>query len=57
MKEKEDNLEIIEGDGSGIDISPVSYYIVPIKPKNGKNKRLIIPEEKKLKNKEKKKKK
>lgn len=55
MKEKEDNLEIIEGDGSEIDMSPVSDYIVPIKPKNGKNKRLIIPEEKKLKNKEKKK--
>lgn len=57
MDKKDDNLEIIEGDGSGINMSPVLDYIVPIKPKDGKAKKLIIPKEKKIKDKQQKSKK
>ena len=55
--EKEDKpLEIIEGDGSEINMSPVSNYIISMKPQNKKSKKIIIPEEKKNKSKDNKKK-
>lgn len=41
-------LEIVSGDGSNIDMSPVHVHINSIKPKsNDKNKKVIIPETKK----------
>ncbi|MBQ9298060.1 MAG: hypothetical protein IJ223_03340 [Clostridia bacterium] len=43
-------LEIIDGDGSNIDMSPVHVHINSIKPKsNEKKKKVIIPKEKKNK--------
>lgn len=39
-------LEIINGDGSNIDMSPVHVHINSIKPKaKSKNKEIIIPKE------------
>lgn len=53
--EKEENkeFEIIEGDGTGINMSPVSNHIISIEQKTKKAKSLIVPKEKKLKNKKK----
>ena len=48
MNSEGKNLEIIEGDGSNINMSPVSDYIVSIQPKNRKSKKLVVPEEKKI---------
>lgn len=51
MEKDEKILEIIEGDGSNINMSPVSDYIISVQPKKKKNKNLIIPKAKKSKNK------
>ena len=41
-------LEIVSGDGSNIDMSPVRTHIRSIKPQtNNKNKKVIIPKSKK----------
>ena len=52
MEKEEKIFEIIEGDGSNINMSPVSDYIVSIKPKKKKTKKVVIPKEKKPKKKE-----
>ena len=52
MEKEEKIFEIIEGDGSNINMSPVSDYIVSIKPKKKKAKKVVIPKEKKPKQKE-----
>lgn len=58
MSEKEDKLEIIEGDGSGINMSPVSNYIISMQPKTKKkSKNVVIPNDSKNKKKFNKKKK
>lgn len=58
MSEKEDKLEIIEGDGSGINMSPVSDYIISMQPKTKKkSKNIVIPNTSKNKKKLNKKKK
>ncbi len=58
MSEKEDKLEIIEGDGSGINMSPVSNYIICMQPKTKKkSKNVVIPNDSKNKKKFNKKKK
>lgn len=46
MERKDKPLEIIEGDGFDINMSPVSNYIISMKPKAKKNKKLIVPKEK-----------
>lgn len=52
MSEKEDKLEIIEGDGSGINMSPVSNYIISMQPKTKKkSKKVVIPNSSKSKKK------
>ena len=52
MSEKEDKLEIIEGDGSGINMSPVSNYIISMQPKTKKkSKNVVIPNASKSKKK------
>ena len=58
MSEKEDKLEIIEGDGSGINMSPVSNYIISMQPRpKKKTKNVVIPNASKSKKKFNKKKK
>lgn len=58
MSEKEDKLEIIEGDGSGINMSPVSNYIISMQPRpKKKSKNVVIPNASKSKKKFNKKKK
>ena len=56
MSNKEKDFEIVEGDGTGIEMSPVSDYIVSIKPQKSTAKEIVIPQEKKIVNKKKKKK-
>ncbi len=52
MSEKEDKLEIIEGDGSDINMSPVSNYIISMQPKpKSKSKKVVIPNASKSKKK------
>ena len=52
MSEKEDKLEIIEGDGSDINMSPVSNYIISMQPKTKKkSKKEVIPNSSKSKKK------
>mgnify|MGYP006988921770 CR=1 FL=1 len=51
MERKSKYIEIVEGDGSGINMSPVSNHIVSLEQKTKKGKKLIIPQEKKVKNK------
>ena len=49
-EEKEDKkeIEVVSGDGSNLDISPVYEHIEAVKPKNNKKpKNVIIPGEKK----------
>ena len=48
MDNEEKKLQIIEGDGSNINMSPVSDYIVSIQPKNRTHKKLVVPKEKKI---------
>ena len=50
-KEEETNeIEIIMGDGSDLQISPVEDWMNDLKPKSSKNKKkVIIPKEKKVK--------
>ena len=47
--EKKKNLEVISGDGSGLDISPVYEHLQACKPKSAKNKpnNIFIPKVKK----------
>ena len=41
-------LEIVAGDGSNIEMSPVSVHLTSMKPKSkGENKKVIIPKSKK----------
>ena len=49
MNDEENKFEIIEGDGSSINMSPVSNYITALKPKKNKNKKIIVPDNKKNK--------
>lgn len=52
MSEKGDKLEIIEGDGSDINMSPVSNYIISMQPKTKKkSKNVVIPNASKSKKK------
>ena len=48
MEEKK-NLEVVSGDGSSLDISPVYDYLNASKPKSAesKPKNIVIPKEKK----------
>ena len=47
-KEKEKDIEIVNGDGSEIEISPVYDHIILDKPnKNEKKETIVIPKEKK----------
>ena len=43
-------FEIIEGNGTDINMSPVLNHIVSIEQKTKKAKKLIVPKEKKIKN-------
>ena len=47
--EKENKIEIVNGDGSTLDISPVYEHIEAVKPKNKdkKPKNIVIPGQKK----------
>lgn len=49
-KNKKNEIEIISGDGSNLDISPVYEYINVAKPKNKekKQKEIIVPKNKKI---------
>jgi len=48
-KEDKKEIEVISGDGSNLDISPVYEHIEAVKPKKGdkKPKNIIIPGQKK----------
>ena len=55
MSNNEKDFEIVEGDGSGIEMTPVSDYIVSIKPQQkNKAKNIVVPQEKKINKKKKK---
>ncbi len=46
--DKKENIEIISGDGSNLNISPVYEHLEPEKPKSkDKPKNIVIPEDKK----------
>ncbi len=55
MEEKK-NLEVVSGDGKDLDISPVYDHLNAGKPKSAENKptNIVIPKEKKDKDKDKK---
>ena len=55
-KRKKKNLKLLKATDLGINMSPVLDYITSIKPTDGKKKKLIVPTEKKFKDKNKKKK-
>ena len=46
MEEKK-NLEIVSGDGSDLEISPVTDYLEVEKPKQEKKENIVIPEDNK----------
>lgn len=47
-KENKKEIEVVSGDGSNLDISPVYEHIEAVKPKNNKKpKNIIIPGKKK----------
>ena len=46
-KDDKKEIEVISGDGSNLDISPVSEYIEIEKPKPKGKDEIVIPEEKK----------
>ncbi len=51
--EDKKEIEVISGDGSNLDISPVYEHIEAVKPKNNKKpKNIIIPGKKKEESKE-----
>ncbi len=52
--EKKKNLEVVSGDGSGLNISPVYEHLNVAKPKSAKEKpkHIVIPKEKKTKDKD-----
>jgi len=52
-KENKKKIEIVNGDGSNLDISPVYEHIEAVKPKNKdkKPKNIVIPGQKKNDNK------
>ena len=45
-------IEVVNGDGSNLEISSVSDHLVDFKPKQNKIENVIIPEVKKVKDKE-----
>ncbi len=47
MEEEEKKIEIVSGDGSNLDISPVYDHLENEKPKHDKPKNIVIPKEKK----------
>lgn len=50
-KENKKQIEVVSGDGSNLDISPVYEHIEAVKPKNNKKpKNIIIPGKKKDEN-------
>lgn len=53
-KENKKEIEVVNGDGSNLDISPVYEHINAAKPKNKDNKpkNIVIPGQKKEENKE-----
>lgn len=53
-KENKKEIEVVNGDGSNLDISPVYEHINAAKPKNKENKpkNIVIPGQKKEENKE-----
>lgn len=53
-KENKKEIEVVNGDGSNLDISPVYEHINAAKPKNKENKpkNIVIPGQKKEKSKE-----
>lgn len=55
MNEDKKNLEVVTGDGSNLDISPVYEHVSAEKPQmnNNKPKNIIIPKIKKKNNKKK----
>ena len=46
MEEDEKKIEIVSGDGSNLDISPVYDHLETEKPKHEKPKNIVIPKEK-----------
>lgn len=47
-KENKKQIEVVSGDGSNLDISPVYEHIEAVKPKNSKKpKNIVIPGKKK----------
>lgn len=47
-KENKKEIEVVNGDGSDLDISPVYEHIEAVKPKNDKKpKNIIVPGQKK----------
>lgn len=52
MKQSKKNIEVVSGDGKDLEISPVSNHLPISKPKiNDNTKKIVIPNEKKGKNK------
>lgn len=50
MSEENKKIEVIDGDGSTLDISPVYNHIKDVKPKGKENKKkIIIPSDKEIK--------
>ena len=48
MSKEDKKLEVVDGDGSTLEISPVYDHIKDVKPKGKKNdKKIIVPSEKK----------
>lgn len=49
MSEKNKKIEVVDGDGSNLDISPVYNHFKDVKPKGKRNdKKIIVPDEKKI---------
>jgi len=49
MSEENKKIEVVDGDGSTLDISPVYNHIKDVTPKPKSNKKnIIVPNEKKL---------
>ena len=49
MSEKNKKIEVVDGDGSNLDISPVYNHFKDVKPKGKRNdQKIIVPDEKKI---------
>lgn len=49
MSKEEKKLEVVDGDGSTLEISPVYDHIKDVKPKGKRNdQKIIVPSEKKI---------